>query len=1208
MNKIFTVQTAYSNFITLKIDASDRYNTFLIDSGAEISLIKAENVQPAELVNVQEKCNITGINRESIETLGTISTQINLPNGNKIPQKFQIVSQEIPIPTDGILGRDFLVNYKCIINYDTWILNGYHNHSEQFELTIEDSLNGDLILPPRCEVFRKFDTRHLKEEFVLEATELEAGVFCSNSILTPNESIIKIINTTHKSVKIPKACPSGITPLSKYEIYTFNQCTQDNRNETLFKELNIDDKLIDYDTKEKLNQLCAKYNDIFALQSDILSHNNFYKQHINLNDESPVYIKNYRVPEAHKSEINQQVNKLLDDGIIQHSTSPYNSPLLLVPKKSTNNEKKWRLVVDFRQLNKKIIADKFPLPRIDEILDQLGRAKYFTTLDLASGFHQIELEDDSKKYTAFSTNSGHYEFQRLPFGLNISPNSFQRMMTIALSGLPPECAFLYIDDIIVIGCSVNHHLTNLETVFKALQKFNLKLNPSKCNFFCPDVTYLGHHISCEGIQPDKNKYATILNFPVPTNADEVRRFVAFTNYYRRFIPYFSDLSAPLNNLLKKNVKFEWTKDCEKAFRTLKQKLLSPVILKFPDFTKKFILYTDASKIATGAVLTQKHGDIELPIAYASKNFTKGEKNKSTIEQELTAIHWAITYFRPYLYGRRFTVKTDHRPLVYLFSMKNPSSKLTRMRLELEEYTFDIEYVKGKENVSADALSRICIDSDELKNISCLPIQTRSMTKQQNNQHNYDETTNSNVTETDHLRAYESVNNLDAFNMPKVIFDFDNNKSCTRLLTKNQKRIIAQEQIFYNGNTINLQRSLQTLDNMAKKTEIKTLAMKMNDKIFTLIPREIFKKACNENLKYTTIILYVPAQIINDEETIKKIISENHDTPTGGHIGTCRLLQRLRSKYYWSNMKRTIAEYIKQCDMCIKNKHRIKTKEKFTETTTPTKCFELISIDTIGPLTKSKIGNRYALTIQCDLSKYIIIAPIPDKNAQTLAKAFVENLILVYGCPKAIKSDLGTEYKNELFKNICEFLKIHQKFSTAYHPETIGSLERNHRVLNEYLRHFINEQHDDWDTWLHYYTFCYNTTVHTDHNFSPFELVFGRIANTPSSIENVTSIDPQYNYDSYLTELKYKIQVTALKAKSLLERSKTTRIRNQAQNINPIEINLSDKVYLRKENRKKLDNVYSGPHEIIAINHPNVTIKNCVTNENQTVHKNRIISP
>lgn len=502
VNKFFSVSTAYSNFVTLNIDASDKHLTFLIDSGAEISLIKAEKVKPNELVNVQNKCNITGINTESLETLGTISTVLNVPNGIKIPQNFQVIPQNVPIPTDGIIGRDFLVNYRCVIDYDAWILTG-NNHSEYFELTIEDNLDGELVIPPRCEVFRKFELSNLNTDFVLEATEVKPGVFCSNTIIGPSNQLVKLINTTNKPVKLSKNNLKEITPLSEYEIFTFSNSKKEERIDSLFKEMNIEEKIIDLKIKQKLKQLCAKYNDIFSLQTDILTNNNFYKQKINLSDKSPVYIKNYRTPQAQKQEINKQVKKLLDDGIIQHSTSPYNSPLLLVPKKSINNEKKWRLVVDFRQLNKKIVADKFPLPRIDDILDQLGRAKYFTTLDLMSGFHQIELEDESKLYTGFSNEFGHYEYCRLPFGLNISPNSFHRMMTIALSGLPPECAFLYIDDIIVIGCSIDHHLENLETVFKALQKYNLKLNPAKCIFFCPEVTYLGHHISSQGIQAHK---------------------------------------------------------------------------------------------------------------------------------------------------------------------------------------------------------------------------------------------------------------------------------------------------------------------------------------------------------------------------------------------------------------------------------------------------------------------------------------------------------------------------------------------------------------------------------------------------------------------------------------------------------------------------------------------------------------------------------
>jgi len=444
--------------------------------------------------------------------------------------------------------------------------------------------------------------------------------------------------------------------------------------------------------KSQLSSLCTKYSDIFGLETEPITTNNFYKQKLRLKDDEPVYVKNYRSPHSQVNEIQKQVGKLITDGIVEPSVSEYNSPLLLVPKKSspTSDSKKWRLVIDYRQINKKLLSDKFPLPRIDDILDQLGRAKYFSCLDLMSGFHQIELEKSSRDITSFSTSNGSYRFKRLPFGLKIAPNSFQRMMTIAFSGLEPSQAFLYMDDLIVIGCSEKHMLKNLTDVFDKCREYNLKLHPEKCSFFMHEVTFLGHKCTDKGILPDDKKYDVIMNYPVPHNADSARRFVAFCNYYRRFIKNFAEYSRHITRLCKKNVPFEWTVECQDAFQYLKSKLMEPTLLQYPDFNKEFCIITDASKQACGAVLTQNHDGLQLPIAYASRSFTKGESNKCTTEQELAAIHWAILHFRPYIYGKHFLIKTDHRPLIYLFSMINPSSKLTRMRLELEEYDFAVE--------------------------------------------------------------------------------------------------------------------------------------------------------------------------------------------------------------------------------------------------------------------------------------------------------------------------------------------------------------------------------------------------------------------------------------------------------------------------------------------------------------------------------------
>ena len=601
MKQFLSINPSCSNFVTLKLDFLDSECTLLVDSGADISLFKTNKINPSTLVYTNEQCNISGINNYAVSTLGTAITKITLPNQKELHHKFHLVENHLPIPTDGILARDFLCKYYCTIDYDVWMLTGRSN-SEVFELPIHDEFKGNIFLPPRSEVYRRINIENNKNNYLVKANEIEPGVFIANSIVDSHNPVLKFLNTTDKIVNIKQNLFHNLTNIENYEIYTFNNVKNDSsRHQELISELKLNQK--PHYVRSKLTRLCENYHDVFALQTDNLTSNNFYKQKIYLTDNSPVYIKNYRLPEVHREEIKSQIDKMLKGGIIQPSVSPYNSPILVVPKKSTTDDKKWRLVIDFRQLNKKILGDKFPLPRIDDILDQLGRAKYFSTLDLMSGFHQIEIDEESKQFTAFSTDTGHYEFKRLPFGLNISPNSFQRMMTIALSGLPADSAFLYIDDIIVIGCSIEHHLANLQLVFEKLRQRNLKLNPAKCHFFCSDVTYLGHHISNEGIKPDESKFSAIKKFPTPQSADDVRRFVAFCNYYRRFIPYFAELAHPLNNLLRKNIKFEWSEDCKNSFEIKKNKLISPQILKFPDFKKPFILSTDASKIACGAMLT-----------------------------------------------------------------------------------------------------------------------------------------------------------------------------------------------------------------------------------------------------------------------------------------------------------------------------------------------------------------------------------------------------------------------------------------------------------------------------------------------------------------------------------------------------------------------------------------------------------------------------
>lgn len=443
-----------------------------------------------------------------------------------------------------------------------------------------------------------------------------------------------------------------------------------------------------------------------------------YEQTIELKPHTtPIYTKQYRLPHAQKSELDKQIKNMLDTGIIEEARSPWSSPLLLVPKKlDSNNEKKWRVVIDYRKLNNQIQDDKFPLPNINEILDSLSGAIYFTHLDLYQGFFQTKLHKDSRPCTAFTTGKNQYQMTRMPMGLKSSPNNFSRMMTIAMSGLNYDKCLIYQDDLIVIGRSLNSHNTNLMDVFGRLRSVNLKLNPPKCNFLQKQVLYLGHIISKDGIQPDSEKIKVLVNYPRPQSVDDVKRFVAFANYYRKFIPNFAEIALPLNRMSRKNATYCWSSECEKSFQKLKLALTTPPVLQYPDFSEnnEFVLQTDASGQAIGSVLCNSDG---RPVAYASRTLNKAEINYPTIEKELLAIVWSVKYFRPYLYGRRFKIQTDHRPLIYLFGMRDPSSRLLKFRLQLEEYNFTVEYLKGKNNSVADALSRIRLTSKDLKDMS-----------------------------------------------------------------------------------------------------------------------------------------------------------------------------------------------------------------------------------------------------------------------------------------------------------------------------------------------------------------------------------------------------------------------------------------------------------------------------------------------------------
>ena len=417
----------------------------------------------------------------------------------------------------------------------------------------------------------------------------------------------------------------------------------------------------------------------------------------------PIRLPPYRLPHAYRDIVKTELEEMERDGIIERSSSEWAFPIVFVKKK----DGALRMCVDYRRLNAIAPADTYPMPRIDDMIDSLGKAKYITTLDLARGYWQVPVEEESRSRTAFATPYGLFQFRVMPFGLHGAPATFQRMMDGILQDYT-DYAAAYLDDVVIYSMTWKDHVKHIQAIFNSLREAGLTIKPSKCQFAVDHCSYLGHVVGNGEVRPEVSKIEAVATFPTPTTKKQVRAFLGLTGYYRKFIPDFADLTAILSDLTKKDSpnRIKWNDACNMAFEILKSKLCSQPILKSPDFEREFILQTDASDRGVGAVLSQQDDDgIEHPIAYFSHKLLPREVNYSTVEKECLAIKKATHALRVYLLGRKFTVQTDHRALEWLNRLKDNNARLTRWSLALQPYDFVVKYRPGNTNGNADGLSR-----------------------------------------------------------------------------------------------------------------------------------------------------------------------------------------------------------------------------------------------------------------------------------------------------------------------------------------------------------------------------------------------------------------------------------------------------------------------------------------------------------------------
>ncbi|UYV77041.1 K02A2.6-like [Cordylochernes scorpioides] len=649
----------------------------LIDTGAMVSCIDEELVKKLELKFIPDKnLKLKSADNQKLNAIGKSRVKFKI---NKKEYEIEMIILKKCNPVI-ILGDDFLSQNKALINCQNntlWVESP--NIFDQNESNLRYAhIAEDKIIPEYCLCLVKgySKTSITGREILIEnipSLTTKYNLITTRSLLnnTKKYLTIWILNGTNKPVKLFRNTKIGILSEVDRLYQTGNQ-----RVASIRADFDINPGLCPEERSQVLT-LLSGYGEMFTAQDEYKGRTHLVKHQIKTTSDIPIRKNPYRVSLKERNIISDQINSMLKNGIISHSSSPWASPIILVKKKNGT----FRFCVDYRNLNSVTVKDQYPLPRIDDCFDSLHGARYFTSLDLCSGYWQVEVEEQDREKTAFITPDGLYQFNVLPFGLCNGPAILERLMDTVLRTHKWKICLCYLDDVIIFSEDLHSHLNRLKTILECLKTAGLTLNASKCRFAYTELLILGHVVSNEGIAPDPEKIISIRKFPTPRTVKDVRAFLGLCSYYRRFIREFSKVALPLQILTRKNHSFAWGKEQELSFNSLKNKLISPEVLTHYDPNKPIGLHTDASDQGLGAVLVHLNENTkERPISYASRTLQKAETNYSTTEKECLAIIWAIKKFRPYLYGRKFTIYTDHHRL--LQSIPPASRPFEKMGIDL----------------------------------------------------------------------------------------------------------------------------------------------------------------------------------------------------------------------------------------------------------------------------------------------------------------------------------------------------------------------------------------------------------------------------------------------------------------------------------------------------------------------------------------------
>ena len=1121
----------------------------LVDTGSAVTLVHFRVLQNAKREFKLERVSdpVVSANGQPLDIRGKCVLEISL-GGVTVSHPVLVAAD---VTQDCLLGIDFLGKHNCTIDFNAKTIKigkevlSLKGKSELFKV-FRISLAETVVVPGCHEMILPAKLKGADcSDGVLGVVESSPGfaerhdLLLARVIAQPKENMVpvRVVNPSPTPVTLYQNTSVGTfsqLDISALEPVTCNRLTtsktQTPSRPLVSDQFNLDTLNLTSPQKEKLANLLDEFSDIFSSGPADLGRTDIVKHQIDTGSHSPIKQAPRRVPMHQQATVRKHVEEMLQHGVVQPSTSPWAAPIVLVKKKDGTT----RFCVDYRKLNDVTRKDAYPLPRIDETLDALSGAKIFTTLDLASGYWQVEVDDADREKTAFTTRHGLFEFQVMPFGLCNAPGTFQRLMEFVLAGLQWQTCLVYLDDVIVYGRDFDEHLERLREVFERLRQAGLKLKPSKCFLLRPKVPYLGHVISAEGVSTDPEKIEAVKCWPVPSRVTDVRSFLGLASYYRRFIQNFAEIAAPLHRLTAKTAeKFKWTPECDSAFRMLKEKLVSAPVLAFPCFSEEFVVDCDASDYGLGAVISQQQDGDEKVIAYASRVLEDRERRYSTTKKEMLAMVYAIKHFRHYLYGRPFTVRTDHNALKWLQSFKEPEGQVARWLETLSQYDYKIEHRPGRKHQNADALSR-----------NPLP-----------------------VPETDQMIQTNAVDSGDSAWLQGC--------SAAELQTRQEADPNLNQVLLWKKNQA-AQPAHQEVQGASKAT--KSLWAQWNR--LQLKNGVLYRQWETENGHGTRLQLVLPRSLVPN------VLTALHDAPSAGHLGVAKTVERVRERFYWYGMQHDVEDWCRQCEKCSKRKSPQATARAPLISSCPGYPFERMALDIMGPLPTTESGNKYILVVGDYFTKWKEAFAIPNQEAKTVAEKLVNEVIARYGAPEKIHSDQGRNFEAQLFKEMCTLFNIEKTRTTPYHPESDGMIERLNRTLQDMLAKYVSGHQRDWDEHLPLVMMAYRSSVHASTQYTPFYLLFGHEVRLPVDIMFGRQPDHQPEVSEYVRNLRDTLEDVHENAREHLRTAQKRQKDHYDQRIAGEQIEIGDRVFLhepavKKGQSKKLHSPWQGPYIVVT---------------------------